>query len=117
MFHDLFNARDWMYHYEVVVSRHGRDQIVARVPSLPRAYGALVSTRRQLEVSDQQVHYRRARGLHPTKAAEMCILLLVVAVVLPWFWPKIVLSLVTTALVFGLLSSGRSWRNGGEDDR
>jgi len=117
MLYDLLNKSDWLYHYEVVVSRHGRDQIIARVPSRPRAQVAIVRTQRRLEVSHQTVHWRRVRGLHPRKAAELCFLFLIVAATLPWFWPRIVLVLMGTALIAGLLTSGKEWRQGGEDDR
>ncbi len=62
----------WRYHYEVVVRRHGVEQIVARAHS-----------RREADLVIAQVY----------RAVEI------------------------SALIFGLLTSGTSWRRGGADDR
>ncbi len=117
MFYDLLHTRDWLYYYEVVVTRQGHDQILARVPSRPQAELAIARTRRRIEVSRPAMRWRRVRGVHPVKAAEICSLVLVLALVLPWFWPRAILSMVSAALICGLLSSGAQWRQGGEDDR
>ena len=113
----MLNVCDWLYHYEVVVTRHGRDQILARVPSRVRAEWAIASSRKWLEISRHTVQWRRVRGVHPVKAAQLCMLLLGVALALPWFWPRALLSIVCVATICGLLSSGTRWRQGGEDDR
>ncbi len=117
MFHDVLNVHDWLYHYEVVVSRQGRDQILARVPSQLQAEVAIAQTRARVEVSRPTIRWRRVRGTHPVKAAELCTLVLVVVLTLPWFWPRTILSMVCAALIWGLLTSGTHWRQGGADDR
>ena len=60
---------------------------------------------------------RRVRGIHPTNAAKVCMMLIVAAMLLPWFWPRVVLALLGGALMLGVLSSGIAWRQGGADDR
>jgi hypothetical protein len=107
----------WLYHYEVVVRRQGRDQLVARVPTEARAAGMAVSLRYAAELSSTSVHWRRVPGIHPVNAAKLVALLLLATLLLPWFWPRAVLGLLLIALLGGLLSSGTKWRNGGEDDR
>lgn len=107
----------WLEHYEVVVCRYGREHVIARVATRRDAEGAAYAMSRRVEISRSSMSLRRARGVHPANAAKACVLLIVLALLLPWFWPKIVLSLVCTALMFGLLSSGLAWRQGGADDR
>jgi len=115
--YDLLNIRDWFYYYEVVVRRQGREQILARLRSRPRAELAISHTHRRLEVSRPTISYRRMRGIHPHKAAELCGLFLIMNLMLPWFWPWIVGSIIWLSLIGGLLSSGKQWQAGGDDDR
>ena len=107
----------WFYHYEVVVRRHGRDQIVARVPSRRRAEMASAHARNGLEISRPTVEWRRVRGVHPFNLAKFGVVLLLMVMFLPWAWPRLIFSLVFMALICGALSSGASWRQGGMDDR
>ncbi len=107
----------WLDHYEVVVCRYGREQIVARAATRSGAEQAAYYMCRRAEISRSAMSLRRVRGVHPANAAKACLLLIVVALLLPWFWLKVVLSIVGTALMFGLLSSGNAWRQGGTDDR
>ncbi len=117
MLYDWVKEFDWLYHYEVVVTRHGRDYVIARVPSRTRAEMSIGWVRRGVEISWTTVQWRRMRGVHPANAAKFCMLVLVLALMLPWFWPRLVMSLLCTAMICGLLSSGGRWKQGGEDDR
>ena len=114
---DLFNVRDWLYYYEVVVTRQGRDQVLARVTSHTAAERMLAMVPAATEVSRQHVQWRRVRGLHPDRAAQLCTLLLLVALALPGFWLPTVVGVLCLAVICGLCTSGRHWRQGGEDDR
>jgi hypothetical protein len=107
----------WLYHYEVIVRRHGREQIVARVSSRRQAERKLARVRDDLEISRMAADWRRVRGLHPANLAKGWLGLLLLGLLLPWAWPRLVLSLLFTALICGSLSSGISWKQGGEDDR
>ena len=117
MVYPRVKEHEWLYHYEVYVRRHGRDQLVARVPSRAHAAAVGAQLRRHAEISWSSVGWRRARGIHPANAARLVAMVLVVALLLPWFWPRLALSLVCTAVICGLLSSGTRWKQGGEDDR
>jgi len=117
MLFDLLNIRDWLYHYEVVITRQGRDQLLARVPTRRYAELAIANAPAKVEVSRQTIQWRRARGVHPDKVAVLCTLLLLVMSALPWAWPSLIFSVVCVALIGGLLTSGRDWRQGGDDDR
>jgi hypothetical protein len=117
MLFDLFNVRDWLYYYEVVVTRQGRDQVLARVPSRSAAERMLAMVPASLELSHQHMQWRRARGLLPDKAAQLCTLPLLVALALPGFWLPAVVGVLCLAVIGGLCTSGRHWRQGGEDDR
>jgi hypothetical protein len=114
---DLFNIRDWRYHYEVVITRQGRTQPVARVPSQWSAEITVKRMLRELEIGRNAIHWRRARGVHPRRLAGLLIAPLLFAILLPWFWPRVVLSLICIATICGLCSSGLHWMRGGEDDR
>lgn len=107
----------WHYHYEVIVRRQGREQILARVASQRRADQAIAHVRADIEVSRPTVYWRRARGVHPANLAKCCLALLLVVLLLPWIWPRLVLSILCASLICGALSSGTSWKQGGEDDR
>lgn len=107
----------WLEHYEVVVCRYGREHVVARAATRRSAEHAAYSMSRRVEISRSAMSLRRVRGVHPANAAKACMLLIVLALMLPWFWPRLVLSIAGTALMFGLLSSGLAWRQGGDDDR
>lgn len=115
--HERLSSHPWLEHYEVVVRRNGREHIVARTATRRGAELAAHSMSRRVEVSPAAVSMRRARGVHPANAAKACMLLVLLVLFLPWFWPRLLLSLVGAALLFGLLSSGLSWRQGGDDDR
>jgi hypothetical protein len=114
---EWLSEHGWFYHYEVVVRRHGRDQVVARVASQRRAERELAHIRKDFEVSRAMVYWRRSRGIHPANLAKGCLVLLLLVLLLPWTWPRLVFSLLCTALICGSLSSGSSWKKGGEDDR
>lgn len=107
----------WHYHYEVIVRRQGREQIVSRVPSQRRAEQQIAHVRADFEISRPTVYWRRVRGVHPANLAKCCFGLLVLALLLPWVWPRLVVSLLCTSLICGALSSGSSWKQGGDDDR
>ena len=117
MLFDLLNIRDWLYHYEVVITRQGREQLLARVPTRWHAELSIAEVPAKVEVSRQSIQWRRVRGVHPHKAAALCALLLLVVNTLPWLWPRLIVSLVCVAVICGLLTSGRDWMQGGEDDR
>jgi hypothetical protein len=112
-----FSEHAWLYHYEVVVRRHGREQILARVPSRRQAEFEIAHVNGGVEVSRQTISWRRARGVHPVNLAKFALVLLLMVLLLPWAWPRLVFSLLCTALICGALSSGTSWKHGGEDDR
>ncbi|CAA9234008.1 MAG: hypothetical protein AVDCRST_MAG93-1013 [uncultured Chloroflexia bacterium] len=114
---NLFAVHDWLYHYEVVVSRQGREQVLARVPSRRAAEQAMLLLPTRVELSRQSLDWRRSRGIHPDRAVQLCTLLLLVALALPGVWLQMVVQLICLAVIGGLLSSGRKWRQGGQDDR
>jgi hypothetical protein len=107
----------WQYHYEVVVRRQGCEQIVARVPSLRRAEKEIAYVPAGIEISRLAVYWRRVRGVHPANLAKCCFALLLIGLLLPWIWPRLVFSILCTSVICGALSSGTSWKHGGEDDR
>ena len=107
----------WLHHYEVIVRRQGREQIVARVPSQRRAEQQIAHVRAGLEISRPTVFWRRVRGVHPVNLAKCCFALLMLALLLPWIWPRLVISILCMALMCGALTSGTSWKQGGRDDR
>ena len=114
---DMLNVRDWLYHYEVIVMRHGREQILARVPSRFAAERTIARARRGLEINRQNMQWRRVRGVHPWKAVVLCTLPLLVVLMLPWLWVRAGVGIVCLSIILGLLSSGARWMQGGEDDR
>ena len=114
---DLFNWREWLYHYEVFIMRQGREQLFARVPSAWHAESTAARVCRELEIGKHTVSWRRVRGLHPRKAAMLSSLLLVLILLLPWLWLQVSLSIIMLSLIFGLLTSGLDWMKGGDDDR
>ncbi len=71
----------------------------------------------RLEVSPQSMQWRCVWGLHPDKVARLCTVALLVALVLPGFWLRTSVGVLCLALIGGLHSSGRQWRQGGRDDR
>ena len=107
----------WLNHYELVVLRYGREHVVARAATRSGAENAAHSISQRSEINLSSMKLRRARGVHPANAAKACLLLIVLAFLLPWFWLKLVLGTIGMALMLGLLSSGFAWRRGGEDDR
>jgi hypothetical protein len=113
----LLNDHPWLYHYEVVVRRQGRNQLLARVPSEAKAADLAARIRDELEISSSSVTWYRTRGIHPVNGAKFVFCCLLGSLLLPWFWLRIALSLVWLALICGLLSSGASWQRGGVDDR
>ncbi len=117
MFFDLFDVHDWLYHYEVIVLRQGRAQVLARVSSRWAAEQATLRIPAGVEVSRGSVHWRRQRGVHPDRAVQLCVLLLLLTVAVPGLWLPAIMQLLCLALISGLLSSGRQWRQGGQDDR
>jgi hypothetical protein len=117
MVFNLFAVHDWLYHYEVVVLRQGREQVLARLPSRRAAEQAMLLMPARVELSRQSLRWRRSRGVHPDRAVQSCVLLLLVALALPGLWLPAIIQLLCLALIGGLLSSGREWRQGGEDDR
>lgn len=117
MFFDLLNPRDLLYHYEVVITRQGRDQVLARVPTRHGAEVGAAKARRDLEISRQTVYWRRAAGVHPLRMAGLCVVPLVATIALPWLWPRAILSLVLISIICGLVTTGSRWTQGGEDDR
>lgn len=114
---DLFNWREWFYHYEVFILRHGREQLYARVPSRWRAQAAAARVCRELEIGRHTVYWRRVRGIHPRKAATLSSFVLLLLLMLPWLWLRISFSVVGLSLICGFLTSGINWMRGGEDDR
>jgi hypothetical protein len=114
---DLLDKHDLLYHYEVVVTRQGRDHVLARVPSRRAAERTMVMAPARLEISRQSVQWRRVRGLHPDRIAYWCMFALLVSLALPGIWPRLIAALLCLAVIGGLQSSGRKWRRGGEDDR
>ncbi len=117
MLFNLFDVRDWLYHYEVVVIRQGREQVLVRVPSRRAAEQAMLLAPAGVELSRQSLRWRRRRGAHPDRAVQMCIFVLLVTLALPGPWLPAVIQLLCLAVVGGLLSSGHQWRQGGQDDR
>ena len=107
----------WRYHYEVVVRRHGVEQIVARTRSRREAELVIARVYRAVEISQHTVAWRRVRGVHPVNVAKGCVVLALLTLLLPWLWVQLVGSLVYLALISGLLTSGTSWKRGGADDR
>lgn len=107
----------WCSHYEVIVVRQRVEHIVARVASQAAAERHSRRICRQIELSRRAVRWRRVRGLHPWRAANAGLCLLMLAQFLPWGWVRLSVSLVCVAVICGTLSSGRHWRQGGWDDR
>ncbi len=114
---NLLDRQDWLYHYEVVVARQGSEQVIARVPSRRAAKQAARMVPARAEVSRQSLGWRRRRGVHPDRAAALCVILLLLGFALPNVWLLGAVQLLCTAIIGGLLSSGRQWRQGGVDDR
>ena len=107
-----------MFHYyEILVSRRGQDQVVARVPTRHEADRAVVELLGADAVSQQSVRWERRRGLHPWNAALLCGALLLASMFLPLAWLRLGLTLLLAALTGGFLTSGRRWIAGGKDDR
>ena len=114
---DLFNWREWLYHYEVFITRQGREQLFARVPSAWHAESTAARACRELEIGKHTVSWRRVRGLHPRKAAMLSSLVLLLIFLIPWLWLRVSFSIIVLSLIFGLLTSGLGWMKGGDDDR
>jgi Flp pilus assembly protein TadB len=114
---DLFNWREWLYHYEVFTMRQGREQVFARVPTRWHAERMAWRACREFEISRNTVSWRRSRGLHPRKAAMLSSLVLLLVLLIPWLWLRVSLGVVDIAIIFGLLTSGLEWMKGGDDDR
>ena len=117
MLFSLFNGHDWVYHYEVVVVRQGREQVLARVRSRWLAEQATLLVPAGVELNRHNLHWRRRRGVHPDRVVQLCVLLLLLTLALPGLWLPAMMQLLCLAVIGGLLSSGRQWRQGGEDDR
>ena len=117
MLFNLLDKHDWLYHYEVVVIRQGNEQVIARVPSRRAAERAMGLVPARAEVSRQSLRWRRRRGVHPDKVAGLCTFLLLVGLTLPSVWLLVTVQVLCLAVIGGLLSSGRKWRQGGLDDR
>ena len=113
----LLDTYDWLYHYEVVVTRQGSERVIARVPSRRAAEQAARMVPARAELSQQSLEWRRRRGVHPDKAAALCVVLLLLGFALPNLWLLGIVQLLCLAIIGGLLSSGRQWRQGGVDDR
>lgn len=111
------NLDDWCSHYEVLVTRHQVEHLIARVASASAAERLIIQTCHEVELNRQAFHWQRVPGLHPWKAAQLCMWFLVLATFVPWGWLSGALSVLCLALIGGLLSSGRHWRRGGVDDR
>lgn len=115
---DLFNWREWLYHYEVFTMRHGREQLFARVPTRWHAEMRASRASREFEVGRHTISWRRARGMHPRRAATLVLLaVMLVLLVIPWLWLRVSFSMIGLAMIFGLLTSGLGWMKGGDDDR
>ncbi len=117
MLFSLFDVYDWRYHYEVVVVRQGREHVLARVRSRRLAEQAMLLVSARVELSRHSLRWRRRRGVHPDRVVQLCVLLLVLTLVLPGLWLPAILQLLCLATGAGLLTSGRQWRQGGDDDR
>ncbi len=117
MFFNHFALHDWLYHYEVIVLRQDREYVLARVPSRQAAERAMLLLPMRVELSEQSLGWRRIRGIHPDRAVQLCVLLLLATLALPGHWLAGVMQLLGLAVIGGLLSSGREWRQGGHDDR
>ena len=117
MVFNLLDRHDWLYHYEVVVARQGSERVIARVPSRRAAERAVWLVPARAELSRQSLTWRRRRGVHPDRAAALCVVLLLFGGVLPNVWLLGSVQLLCLAIIGGLLSSGRQWRQGGVDDR
>ena len=113
----LLEVYDWLYHYEIVVTRHDGEQVLARVLSRRAAEQALLLVPAHVEVRRQSLGWRRRRGVHPDRVVQLCVLLLLVTLALPGLWLPAIMQLLCLAGIGGLLSSGRQWRQGGKDDR
>lgn len=107
----------WLIHYEIVVTRQGHQQLLARVASRRAAERRVAYACRHIEVGRRSVRWQPARGLHPWNAAKLCLVPLILSTMLPWHWLGGVLTLICLAVICGLLSSGGRWMAGGEDDR
>ncbi|HEX6288373.1 MAG TPA: hypothetical protein VFZ66_04240 [Herpetosiphonaceae bacterium] len=108
---------DWCSHYEVCVTRHQVEYLIARVASPSAAERLITRTCFEVEVNRQAFRWQRVRGVHPWKMAQLCTWLLLLAMLIPLPWLSGGLSLLFLAIICGLLSSGRQWRHGGIDDR
>ncbi len=117
MLFSLFEVHDWRYHYEVVVVRQGREQVLARVRSRSLAEQAMLLVPARVELSRHSLQWRRRRGVHPDRVVQLCVLLLVLTLALPGLWLPAIIRLLCLVTSAGLLTSGRQWRQGGEDDR
>ncbi len=113
----LFDVHDWQYHYEVVVVRQGRQHVLARVRSRSLAEQAMLLVPARVELSRHSLQWRRRRGVHPDRVVQLCVLLLVLTLALPGLWLPAIIRLLCLVTSAGLLTSGRQWRQGGEDDR
>ena len=114
---DRFHAHAWRYHYEVVVTRQGQAQVVARVPSRWAAERTMVQLVAQVELSAQSLQWRRQRGVHPDRVAQVCLVVCLAALAFPVASLQVIIGALCLAVMGGLLSSGRQWRHGGRDDR
>src|SRR3712207_1643213 len=103
----------WRSHYEVLVTRHQVEHLIARVASEAAAERLITRTCHEVEFSRQAFRWQRVRGVHPWKAAQLCISLLLLMPLIPWGWVSGGLSLLCLAVICGLLSTGRQWRRGG----
>ncbi len=117
MLFSLFDVHDWRYHYEVVVVRQGREQVLARVRSRWLAEQAMLLVPAGVELNRHSFQWRRRRGMHPDRAVQLCVLLLLLTLALPGLWLPAIIQLLCLATIAGLLTSGRQWRQGGADDR
>ncbi len=117
VFFKLFAVHDWLYHYEGIVLRQGREQVLARVQSRRAAEQAMLLMPARPELSRQSLRWRRSRGVHPDRAVQLCVLLVLVALALPGIWLPAVIQLLCLAVIGGLISSGREWRQDGQEDR
>lgn len=112
----LWKMQDLLYHYEIIILRQGHEQILARVATRRQAAQRIFSAQQRLEISRQSVQIRRARGVHPRKAAAVLAILLLITIILPW-WVQIGIGLIGLSVILGLLTSGTQWMQGGTDDR
>jgi hypothetical protein len=106
-----------LHYYEIVVRSDGRDRVVRRVPTRRAADRVIAELIRADLVSSKAIRHERRRGLHPWSVALLCGGLSLLALLVPFGWIRMGLTLVLIALAFGFSTSGRSWIAGGRDDR